>query len=47
MGGGLRCGEIKQKGKSSHGHGQLCGDCEEGGVIKGLNDNGKKTFLKM
>ena len=41
--GRLESGE-KQKGKSTHGHGQQCGDCgvEEG--VKGINGNGKNTI---
>ena len=37
-------GGSEQKGKSTHGHGQQCGDCwgEEG--IKVLNGNGKNTI---
>ena len=44
MGGGLRCGEIEQEGKRTHGHGQQCGDCWGEGVIRELNDNGKNTM---
>ena len=32
----------EQKGKRTHGHGQLCGDCWGKGSIRGLNGNGKK-----
>ena len=38
-GGNIRWWIIKQKGKRTHGHGQQCGD--QGGDIRGLNDNGK------
>ena len=33
-------GGIEQKGKRTHGHGQQCGDCWEGGGIRRLNGNG-------
>ena len=48
----LEDGGIEQKGKSTHGHGQQCGDCrgwrvvevEEG--IRGINGNVKNTIKK-
>ena len=46
----LGSGEIEQKGKKTHGHGQQCGDCRGQGCVRGLNGNGKNTikikFLK-
>ena len=36
---GVGGGGIEQKGRRTHGHGQQCGD--QGGDIRGLNDNGK------
>ena len=32
--GGLRDGGVKLKGKTTHGHGQQCGDCGGGGGFK-------------
>ena len=42
VGAWLGGGGIKQKGKRTHGHGHQCGDCVGGGVIRGLNGDGKK-----
>ena len=44
IGGEVRGGGTGQIGKSTHGHGQQCGDCwgEEG--IRRLNGNGKNTI---
>ena len=39
--GGLVGGEIEQKGKRTHGHGQQCGDCCGEAGIRGLNGNEK------
>ena len=44
LGGMVRSGGIEQKRKRTHGHGQQCSDCWEGGGIMGLNDNGKNTI---
>ena len=37
---------IKQKGKRTHGHGQLCGDCQGSGVQGGLMVMEKYTIKK-
>ena len=42
-GGSLEGGGIEQKGKSTHGHGQQCGDCGRAG-LRGLNSNRKNTM---
>ena len=39
-------GGIEQKGKSTHGHGQQCGDCRGEVGNKGLNGNRKNTVRK-
>ena len=45
MGGGkVEGGGIEQKGKRTHGHGQLCGDCSVEGSTKELKGNGKNTI---
>ena len=36
--------EIEQKTKRTHGHGQQCGNCGGGGVVRGLNGNEKNTI---
>ena len=42
-GGEVRGGGVQQKGKRTHGHRQLCGDCSGGeGSVRGLNGNAKK-----
>ena len=35
--GGLRDGGVQLKGKTTHGHGQQCGDCGGGGGFKRYN----------
>ena len=45
----LKLKGFQQKGKQTHGHGHQCGDCVGGGVIRGLNGDGKnynKHFLQ-
>ena len=37
-------GRIEQKGKTAHGHGRRCGDCDREGSIRGLNGNGTNTI---
>ena len=34
---------LSKKGKRTHGHEQLCGDCRGNGGIRGINANGKNT----
>ena len=45
--GRLRDEGIEQKGKSTHGHGQHCGDYSGKGEYRGLNGNGKYKKIKL
>ena len=45
-GGMLQGGGIQQKGKSTHGHGQQCGDCG-GEEIKGTKRSWGKNIIKI